>query len=146
MTCYIKKKTIDRDIYIPISEIKTKRKYVMSQIKTYENTCINNIGYVTKVNKIKKLKYSTLNHTSYDSNVVYNVSFDIDVYDFNVGDKIMVTVVILDDSVCFGKNDKITAIIHTDRKLTKGQEVEVVIQAYEYDTTRNIIKIVAKTT
>lgn len=142
---YLKKKTIDKELYIPIHAIKNKEKYIYNKIKNLENTCLTDYGYIVNIIKIKNIKYLYVNKSTFKSKIIYKVTFEANVYNLQIGDIIKVNIILHDDSIYIGQNKQIMAIIHTDNTYKKGDEVEVEIQAYKYDTIKHIIKVISKT-
>ena len=70
-------KTISRNIKIHPSNLTNNIKnHIMTELKKlYENKCILNVGYITEILKIEKIKSSVISRAN--SEIILNISFNI---------------------------------------------------------------------
>lgn len=118
-------KVIKNKIYIAPHELGDYKVHIMEKLKCIEGKC-SDFGFVRKVKKINNISFDRLDNQHFYGNIIVDVKYTVEYINPQVGDKISVNV-IQDNEIYIGKNANIMSIIQSEKKLTKGDIVDITI-------------------
>lgn len=142
---YLKREILKIDYKIPIQYIKkTDRvKYILDDIKTYEGRC-SKYGFITKVEKIKKIYSPNINQLDFSCDVFYKTEIICLMYNINKGDLLEVNVLNNNDICICRIQDTpfLILIINPRQDLMPGDKITVKVEKYKFNTKTNQIQLV----
>jgi DNA-directed RNA polymerase subunit E'/Rpb7 len=137
---------IEKQFKIEPSQLIGYKKFIQEEINNLNGKCLGEYGFIQEITKIISLKQENVFTQNFTGGLIFNVKFEANVINPQIGSCIKMQVVQNKD-VFLAKNGPLICIIANSSKLDNieiGDYVNIIVLIKEINYNSNIIKLVGE--